>query len=139
MKKNKKIFISYRFSGEDLKTLHEIMDNITRIIQTKGYNFFCSLYHEEYFKEQKLSKAQRYEYYKQNVKDSDIILFFIKSEHKSGGMEFELGQATLHKKEIILAINEKLDFQDFRKNANDTIKYNNLKEFYEILDQYNFE
>lgn len=101
--------------------------------------FFCSLYKEEYFKEQKLSKEQRYKYYKKNVQDSDIVLFFIKSDHKSGGMEFELDQATRHKKEIILAIKEKLDFPDFRKNAHDIIEYNNLKELYQILDKYNFD
>jgi hypothetical protein len=136
--KKEKIFISYRFSGENIENLEVIMGRITKILEIKGYNFFCSLYKEDYFKKHNLSKEQRYAYYKQNVKDSDIVLFFIKSADKSGGMEFELNQAIQHGKQIILAIQEKLDFPDFRDNANNIIEYNNLEQFYEILDKYSF-
>ena len=137
--KSKKIFISYRFSGEDIKTLKTIMDNITRILKVKGYNFFCSLYKEDYFKEYNLSRKQRYDCYKQNVKDSDIILFFIKSDDKSGGMVFELNQAIKHRKKIILAIQKKLNFPNFRDNAHDIIEYNNLNQLYESLNKYSFK
>lgn len=134
----KKIFISYRFSGEDLDALKTIMDKITDIISKKGYDFFCSFYKEDYFKEHKLTKEQRYDYYKQNIIDSDIIFFFIKTADKSGGMEFELNHAIKHRKKRILVVKNNLDFSVFRENAHDIVEYNNIDQFYEILKHYDF-
>ena len=134
--KKKKVFISYRFVGEDIKVLEIIMSRILKILEIKGYNTFCSLYKENYLKKNYKSKAERYDYYKQNIKDSDIILFFIKSKDKSGGMEFELEQAINYEKKRILAIQEDLKFPNFRDKANDIMEYKNLEQFYKILDSY---
>lgn len=134
----KKIFVSYRFSGEDMAVLKSIMDRITSIINAKGCDFFCSFYKEDYFKEHKLNKEQRYEYYKKNVLDSDVILFFIKTADKSGGMEFELDLAKKHDKKIVIAIKNDLDFQNFRNDADEVIEFGDLEQFYKILSRYNF-
>lgn len=135
----KKIFVSYRFSGEDINVLKVVMDKITNTISEKGYDFFCSLYKEDYFEEQRFSLEQRYDYCNQNVIDSDVIFFFIKTADKSGGMEIELNQAIKHEKKIILAINESLDFTVFRENAHSIIEYKGLEQFHEVLSQYDFE
>jgi hypothetical protein len=133
-----KIFISYRFTGEDKKILEVILGNITKTLKSKRYDFFCSFYKENYFKEQNFSRNQRYEYYIQKLKDCEIILFFIKSSDDSEGMKIELDQAIKHDKKIVIAIQKNLSFTNFRKNAHDIIEYRNLEHFYKILETYNF-
>lgn len=136
--KKKKIFISYRFVGEDMGKLEIIMDKITRTLKNKGYNTFCSFYKEDYLKKKYPLKAERYEYYKRNVKNSDIVLFFINSIDKSGGMEFELKQAIDSGKKRILAIQEGLEFSNFRESICDIIEFKDLEQFYQILERYIF-
>ncbi len=133
-----KIFISYRFTGEDMKALEVVLGNITKTLKSRRYDFFCSFYKEDYFKKQKFSRDQRYEYYIQNLKDCEIILFFIKSNDYSEGMETELDQAIKHDKKIVVAIQKNLGFTNFRKNAHDIIEYRNLEHFYKILETYDF-
>ena len=46
-----KIFLSYRFTGEDPNQLNEILRNINSKLTSKGYDVFCSFLLENYFRE----------------------------------------------------------------------------------------
>ena len=130
-----KIFISYRFTGENLSELKSILGKINEILKSKGHDIFCSLNEEEYFKSRKLTVDEIYEYCNQKLEEYDTILFFIKSEEKSKGMEMELEKAIKHNKRIIVAIKKNIYFSRFCENAHEIIKYTDLENLYALLSK----
>ncbi len=128
-----KIFVAYRFTSEDINELEKILGKIKSILESKGGDIFCSLFLEEHFKNEGFSSDYIYEYCSGELKEHDIILFFIKSEEKSTGMELELKQAIKNNKKIVLAIQKNLHFTKFRKSAHQIIEFNELTHLYDLL------
>jgi uncharacterized protein YqgQ len=128
-----KIFVAYRFTGEDINELEIILSRIKSILESKGGDIFCSLFLEEHFKNEGFSSQEIYDYCSQQLKKHGIILFFIKSEDKSKGMEIELEEAIKNNKKIILVIRKNLHFAKFRNAAHQTIEFNELSDLYDLL------
>ena len=128
-----KIFLAYRFTDEDINELEKILSKIKSILESKGGDVFCSLFLEDRFQNKGLSYKEIYDYCSKKLKEHDIILFFIKSEGKSKGMEIELDEAVKNGKKIILAIQKDLHFTKFRSVAHQTIEYNELSDLYDSL------
>ena len=132
------IFLAYRFTGEDPKKLEEILDNIRNSLQSAGHNVCCTFYLSDFFKENKFSNDQIYEYGLKKVDENDIFLAFVKSSDSSKGMNSESKRAIKSNKKYILAIQKDLDFPEFRSVAHDTIEYDKLNDLYSILSKLKF-
>ena len=99
-----KIFVSYRFTGEEPKELKHFIESTCNALEKTGCNFFCSYFSEEFFRQQNFSHKQILEYAFKEIDTSDCILALIKSGEKSEGMLLEIGYAIAKKKKFILAL-----------------------------------
>jgi hypothetical protein len=126
------IFLSYRFTGENISELKKTLNNITNILEKNEHEVFCSINLEEEFRRKKLTTEEIYSFCTNKLCDTDIFLAFIKSEDPSYGMKLELEKAIELKKKIILIIKKDLDFSEFRKNAEKIIEYDTYKD---LLDK----
>ena len=133
-----KIFLSHRFTGEDLNKLTKILSGISKCLESKNLDVFCSTFKIEFFEEQKFSTEEIYGYCNERLVEHDIILFFIKSHHPSHGMQLELDVAIRHNKKIILLIDGALKFNKFRKNAHEIIEFNKTDSINSKISTINF-
>ncbi len=128
-----KIFLAYRFTNENINELEKILSKIKKSLESKGNDVFCSLFLEGYFQDKGFSSDDVYRYCLQKLEEYDTILFFIKSEGKSTGMELELKEVLKQEKRIILVIQKNLDFTKFRKNAHQIIEFDKLSDLYHSI------
>jgi hypothetical protein len=54
----KKIFLSHRFTGEDISDLRETLGKITSVLRAEGYDVYCSVEDTAWFKEQKRTNKE---------------------------------------------------------------------------------
>jgi len=127
-----KIFLSYKFTGENPKILEETIQNICNSPKAK-HSYFCSFWKEAFFKKNKFTHKQILEYVFKELEKSDIYLAFIKNEDKSEGMLLEAGYALAKKKKIYLAIKKGTDTVFLRDFADKIIEFNELDELYKKL------
>ena len=99
-----KIFLSYRFTGEDPSVLEQILSQIKVAFESAGHSVFCSFWSEQHFRDNNFSNKQILEFALQELDTADIYFAFIKSSEKSEGMLLEAGYALAHKKPIWVAI-----------------------------------
>ncbi|MDO8538684.1 MAG: nucleoside 2-deoxyribosyltransferase [archaeon] len=129
-----KIFVSYRFSGENPKELKYSMENVCKNLE-KNNKYFCSFSKEEFFLKQKFSNKQILEYSLKEMDKSDYVLVFLKSQEKSEGMLIEVGYAIAKKKKIILAIKKGTKSTFLREIAEQIIEFETLEELFETLSK----
>jgi len=130
-----KIFLSHKFTGEDVEELKIKLGKIKNTLENSGHSVFCSITKKKYFQEQAWSKNYIYQYCLKKQENCDIILSFIHSEHKSLGMEKELKKAININQKIILAIPKQLNFSHFREKANKIIEYSELEQLCEEINK----
>jgi hypothetical protein len=128
-----KIFVAYRYTGEDISKLEKILSKIKNILEKKGNDIFCSLFFNEHFESKKMSTNDVYKFCLEQLISHDLILFFIKSEEKSHGMELELRKAIEHKKKIVVAIQKNLCFSEYRIRASKIIEFDDLPNLFNLL------
>lgn len=133
------IFLSYRFSGECPKHLEDVMGNITKSLNSRNYQVFCSLGLEEEFQNKQMTSDEIYAYCSQRQENSDIFMPIIKSEHPSSGMVMELEKAIELNQKNILLIQQDLEFPQFREAAQQIIEYQTLPDLYKTLETISFE
>ena len=128
-----KIFLSYRFTGEDPNVLKETIHNICSSLEKSGHGHYCSFWKEGFFNENKFTHKQILEHALQELEKSDIYLAFVKSEDKSEGMLIEAGYAIAKKKKFYLAIKKGVHTVFLREMADKVIEFEELGELYEKL------
>lgn len=130
-----KIFISYRYTGEDLLVLEGILEKITTTFESKGISVFCSFRHNEFFQRENYSYKQKIDYALVELDESDYIFALIKSEEKSEGMLLELGYAYAKGKKIILAKKEGVFTTFVHELAMQTISFTHIEDLYQKLEK----
>ena len=128
-----KIFLSYRFTGEDPKVLKETIQKICNSLDEAGHNHFCSFWKGDFFNENKFTYKQILEHALEELDLSDVYLAFIKSEDKSEGMLLEAGYAIAKGKKFILAIKKGIYTVFLREMADQVIEFKNIEELCEKL------
>jgi hypothetical protein len=128
------IFISYRFTGENIENLKSIIGEIKNILESKNNKIFCSLYEEDFFRENNFSVDAIYQYCNDKLVECDLVYFFIKSNESSKGMKLEFEEAKKYNKKIILLIQKDFSFFEFRESANEIIEYDDFDHLYELLN-----
>ncbi|MCK9351923.1 MAG: nucleoside 2-deoxyribosyltransferase [Candidatus Paceibacterota bacterium] len=119
----KKIFLSHRFTGEDLIELTETLGKITAVLRAKGHEVYCSVEDELWFREHKRTNREIMEHALRKLDDSDVVLAFIRSPEKSEGMLLEIGYAVAKGKPFILALKQGLKTMAIAEMADPLIEF----------------
>lgn len=121
-----KIFVSYRFTGEDPKELESIMKTICSSIEKLGHSHFCSFWKSDFYSKSKFTNKQILDLALKELDNSDCILAFVKSQEKSEGMLLEIGYALAKNKKFILAIKKGIKTTFLREAADRIIEYSDI-------------
>ncbi len=132
-----KIFLSYRYTGEDPAILKDTLQKICSSLEKSGHGHFCSLWKDGFFNENKFTYRQILEYALKELDNSDVYLAFVKSEDKSEGMLIEAGYAIAKNKKFWLAIKKGVHTVFLREMADKIIEFENLEELYKKLSKLN--
>ncbi|MBI5871637.1 hypothetical protein HZB88_00965 [archaeon] len=130
-----RIFLSYRFTGEDSVVLKEIIQNICNSLEKAGHSHFCSFWKGDFFNGNKFTHKQILEHALEELEKSDVYLAFIRSEDKSEGMLIEAGYALAKKKKFYLAIKKGVYTVFLREIADKVIEFEELDKLYEKLSK----
>lgn len=130
-----KVFISYRFTGEDPNELKEILQKVCSSLARAGHNHFCSFWKGDFFSKNKFTNKQILKHALAELEKSDIYLAFIKSEEKSEGILIEAGYALAKGKKFILAIKKGIKTTFMREIADKVIEFENLEDLYDKLNK----
>lgn len=129
-----KIFLSYRFTGEDPEELKIVIENICKSLEKSGNEVYCSFFDGEYYKKNKFTNRQILEHTLNKLNQSDVYLAFIKSDQKSEGMLIEAGYAIANRKKIVLAIKKGIKTTFMHQMADKLIEFHDLNEIYSKLE-----
>ncbi len=130
-----KIFLSYRFTGEDIKKLEIIIKNICSKLEEAGYTCYCSLWDENFFQKNKYNNTQILKHALNKLDDSDIYFAFINSNEKSEGILIEAGYAFAKKKKIYSAIRKGVKTTFMKELSDKNIEFSSLSELNKKLKQ----
>src|SRR5437016_3060861 len=97
-----KIFLSFRFTGEDPLKLAETNKKIVGALAKSGHTIWHSLDAQAHFVEHQFSSKQILEHSLRELDSSDALLAYINSEERSEGMLIEIGYAMAKGKKIII-------------------------------------
>lgn len=124
-----KLYVAYRFTGEDPKELDETLKHICNLLTKAGHNNYCSFFDPDMLNlgnKNVMTKALK------EIDKSDCLVVFIKSEDKSEGMLMEIGYALAKKKKIFLLIKQGVKTTFVREIADKIVEFKNLKELGEL-------
>jgi len=130
-----KLFISYRFTGEDPKELDNILRKMRGVLMEAGHQVFCSFWSKEFFEHNNFTNKQILEYALEELKKSDAVLVFVKSPEKSEGMLIEVGYALASQKKIVLTIKNDVKTTFLHQIADEVIEFENLEDLYKKLGE----
>jgi len=129
-----KIFLSYRFTGEKIEELKQIIGKICSSIEKSGHNHYCSFNSGDFYKSNKFTNKQIFEHALNELNGSDCILAFVKTEEKSEGMLLEIGYAKAKNKKFILAIKKGIKTTFLREIADRVIEFNDIEDLTKQLE-----
>jgi nucleoside 2-deoxyribosyltransferase len=129
----KKIFLSHRFTGEDINDLRETLGKITSALRAEGHEVYCSIEDTTWFQEQKHTNKEIMEHAFRKLDESDIIIAFIRSPERSEGMLMEIGYALAKEKPFALALKTGLKTMAIGEIANPLIEFERTEDLCEKL------
>ena len=129
-----KIYVSFKYSGEDLSIVRKNIKTICDILEDNGYETSCTLWLDEYFEKNNFTQKDIMEYALKEIDSSDINLAFINSKQKSEGMLLELGYSIAKEKKIYLIIKEGIPTSFLKEFAEKVIVFKNLKDLESKLE-----
>jgi nucleoside 2-deoxyribosyltransferase len=121
-----RIFISFRFTGEDPKELAVTIQTVEAALRAAGHTTVCSFWEEETFREKNFTPRQILDWALHELDAADCIFSLVKTEDKSEGMLIESGYALAKGKRRILAIREGVRTTFMREIADTIIDYQTL-------------
>ncbi len=128
-----KIFISYKFTGEDPEVLKEGLSGICSALSTAGYDSFCNFNSEDLYQTNNYSVKQIMEHALEELDKSDALLAWINSDSRSEGMLIEIGYARAKGKKIILAAREGVNVHSSTAVADQVLEFTDLPILFEKL------
>ena len=118
-----KIFISYKFAGENPQELEKILLEISNVLEESGHKVYSASKDEDLFIQENFSAKQILNHALTEIDNADCLLVFAKSNEKSEGMLIEIGYALAKNKKIILAIKENVNFFFTEDIADEVIEF----------------
>jgi hypothetical protein len=131
-----KIFLSYKFTGEEYGPLRELLNKIEKHLKEKGHEVFCSIDLQQFYKQNGMTSYQsQLDYCLDQQEGSDMIISILKCEELSNGMVEELKKADEFGQEKLLLIKKGLKFKTFRGSAKQIVEFNDESEILSCLDK----
>ena len=130
-----KIYIAYKFAGENQEELIRTLKEISDILEEKGHKVYYASKEEDLFTKKKFTFKQILNHALKELDNSDAILVFVKSNEKSEGMLLEVGYALSKKKKIILAIKQGVNLPFTEDIADRTIEFTDINYLKEKLGE----
>lgn len=129
-----KIFLSYKHTGINKKILKKELEFIKEIIE-KTNNEVYIYYFDEIIDE---TPHKLLETFKNEIKKSDLVIWYINYEQKSEWELIELWIAEWFNKDILLLVNNKIssNFSLIYWLKTDIIYYDNINELEDLLTNY---
>ena len=128
----KKIFISYKFTGENKKELEKEIKSICNSLGKKGHSSYCS------FLDKNLEGKEKEDIFKSamdEIDKSDTLFVFLKKEDSCEGMLMEIGYAMAKKKKIILAIKKDVKNTHLRELIEEVYEFDSLKDLEGVIEK----
>jgi nucleoside 2-deoxyribosyltransferase len=130
-----KIFISYKFAGEDKETIRELMKKIKLTLGKSNHEMFTTFLDEEEFKKNNATMRQIMDKALNYIDKADLVLCLVKAPDTSLGMNFEIGYTVAKKKKMILAIEKNIQTRWIEHYADKIIKFSDLEDLYKKLEK----
>jgi nucleoside 2-deoxyribosyltransferase len=130
-----KIFLSYRFTGEDPVELQKNLSAIIQTLRGGGYEVYCSIEDEAWFREKKHTNKEIMEHAFKIIDECDLLLAYIKSDEKSEGMLVEIGYFIGKGKPFALALKRGVKTTSIAEMAKPLIEFDALEDLCEKLSQ----
>ncbi len=124
----KKVFISYKFTGEDVNQLMENMGKIIQSFRSKGLDVFCSIEHEEHYQKNKFDVPKMMTHALAELDSSDVVFVYNNSDQRSEGMLIEIGYAVAKGKPVILAAKRGISVNSSKGVASSFIEFETLED-----------
>ena len=128
----KKIFISYRFSGEDPSFLKTTIPKLHEALSESGHDYYSTFFDIEEFERDNWSGREIMGKAFKEIDSSDIILFFVQSPAVSQGMLMELGYSMAKNKKCVLIVRKHIN-SIFKRHLDDVIEYETIDELKEKI------
>lgn len=133
-----KIFLSYRFTGEDPAELTVTLGKIMTALRDRGHTVYCSIEDEAWFRGQKRTNGEIMRHAFDHLDSSDLILALVKSDEKSEGMLVEVGYALGKGKKFALAMKTGVKTTSIQDMADVLIDFDTIDNLCETLTQIDF-
>lgn len=132
-----KVFISYKFTGEDHQTLKGYLGVICESLTELGLDYYCSFGNEGVFRDNGYTAKEIMSHAFGELDQCDAVLVFLNSDNKSEGMLIEVGYAIANQKPIILLQREKVFSHSLRGVANQILEFTDLDNIKEQIKSIN--
>jgi len=129
-----KVFIAYRYTGEDPTVLRKTMEDICNTITAAGHSNSCSINNEALFREKQFTVKQIMEHALRELDQCDALLAFVNSSDKSEGLLIEVGYALAQGKPVILAKRKDAHAHSLAGVATQVIEFENLEDLLKQLN-----
>lgn len=129
----KKVFIAYKHVGENKNDLHRDITEITTALQEINHEPVCMFWRQEEIEENQYDLKQIYKLCAEEISECDQVIFFIKNENESRGMEWELERCREFGIKVCLLIKRGVEYKKFRDNINQIHEFDDLKELNQVL------
>jgi nucleoside 2-deoxyribosyltransferase len=130
-----KIFISYKFAGEDPGELEKTLNEISNVLKGAGHEIYSASEDEKLFIEKKFTLKKILNHALEKLNNSDCILVFVRSYEKSEGMLLEIGYALAKKKKMILAIKKGIRLSFTEEIADKVIEFTDINDLKQKLKE----
>lgn len=127
------IFLSHRFHGEDQKELEYILTNMKQSLEIAWHKVICSIFFESYFREQKFTTDQIYDYMLKQQEECSVFMPVIWTNKESKGMNLESDLAIKLEQRYILVHKEGIMKQQFYDNCHRKISFSNYEQLFNQL------
>ncbi len=131
-----KIFLSYRFTGEDPIELKDSLGKIVSVLRSSNHEVYCSLEDEDWFRAQKRTNKEIMEHAFAQLDNADLLLAYVKSDEKSEGMLLEIGYFVGKGKPFALALKNGVKTTSIKEMANPLIEFDTVDELCEKLKSF---
>ncbi len=130
-----KIFVSYKFAGEDPEELEKTLNEISGVLKGAGHEVYSASEDENLFAENKFTLKKILNHALEKLDNSDCILVFVRSYEKAEGMLIEIGYALAKGKKIILAIKKGVRLSFAEEIADKVIEFEDINDLKEKLKE----
>jgi len=133
-----KIFISYRFTGEDVKEVEARLDKLCGALAEAGHEVFCNVKFDEMYLRENYSIQQIMSHALSELDKSDILFAYVNSPDRSEGMLIEIGYALGKNKPIILAARKGSGVHSSKGVANQYIEFDDMDDLLEKIKRIDY-